>query len=144
MSAPLRTYDLGKVNLVIGSFSITGFGDGDAVTIEPIEAVGEVTHGADGHATFSRSNVRTHTVTISLMATSKAYKNLMSLYEVQRLEAPIEELAFLMEDEITGDLVRSRYFVFTDVPGITKAKTVSGVEIKGVINNPTIKYGDSL
>ena len=144
MGAPLRTYDLGKVNLVIGSFAITGFGDGDAVTIEPVEAAGEVTHGADGEATFSRSNVKTHTVTISLMATSRAYKDLMDLYEVQRLEAPIAELPFLMQDEITGDLVRSRYFVFTDVPSITKSKTVSGVEIKGFITKPTIRYGASL
>jgi hypothetical protein len=78
------------------------------------------------------------------MATSKAYKDLMGLYDVQRLEAPIAELPFLMQDEITGDLVRSRYFVFTDVPSITKAKTVSGVEIKGFINRPTIVYGANL
>ena len=144
MSAPLRTYDLKHVNLVVGSFSITGFGDGDAVTIEPVESVGEVTHGADGQATFSRSNVTTHTVTINVQATSRAYKDLMSLYATQKDEAPIEELPFLMEDEITGDLVRSRYFVFTDTPGITKAKSVSAAEIKGIINKPTIRYGASL
>jgi hypothetical protein len=142
--APLRTYDLARVNLVIGTFAISGFGDGDAIVIEPVESAGEVTHGADGDATFSRSNVKTHTVTISLMATSKAYKDLMGLYDVQRLEAPIAELPFLMQDEITGDLVRSRYFVFTDVPAITKSKTVSGVEIKGFINRPTIVYGANL
>lgn len=144
MSAPLRTYDLKRVNLVIGTFPITGFADGDAISIEPAESVGEVTHGADGDATFSRSNVTTHNVTINVQATSAAYKDLMGLYAVQRLQAPIEELPFLMEDEITGDLVRSRYFVFTDTPGITKAKSVSGAEIKGFINKPTIKYGVNL
>ncbi len=144
MATPLRTYDLKQVTLVVGTFSITGFADGDAVTIEPVESVGELTHGADGEATFSRTNVTTHTVTINVQSTSSAYKDLMALYAIQRLQSPIEELPFLMQDGITGDLVRSRHFVFTDVPGITKAKSVSAAEIKGFIAKPTIKYGVNL
>ena len=144
MSNPLRTCDLKHVNIVVGTFSISGFGDGDALTIEPVESLGEMIHGADGHPTWSRSNVKTHTVTLNMQSTSTAYKNLMALCEAQQAEGAIEELPFLMEDEINGDFVRSRHFIFSDRPGFTKAKSVSAAEIKGFITQPTNKYGVNL
>jgi len=123
-SAPIKTYDLDRVILVVGGLPVNGFGETDAVSIEPVEQRTVVSYTADGQATASRSGVRGYRATITVSETSLGYKTLAGLQAVQRAQNPIVQMPFALEDLNNGDSVIDQYAVFTDAPTISKGKTV--------------------
>lgn len=144
MPAPVGTYDLNACTLMIGTFQVSGFGEGDGITIEPVEDAQVPTFGIGGAVAVSRSGVTAHNVTINVLTTSKSYKHLSDLLEAQFAETPIQALAFRLMDPGNGDSVSDSHFVFTARPAMSKGKTVASVDFKGVLPSPTIRRGADL
>ena len=46
MGTPARTYDFRKVDLIIGGFDISGYGEDDGIEVEWASEAGAVTWGA--------------------------------------------------------------------------------------------------
>jgi len=93
MSTPLKTYDLASVFLLIGGYQIGGFGEDGAVSFEYGKPVASAKVGGDGQAVVSRNNDYSMTATITVMESSKSYKDLFTLYSAQQEEEAFERLA---------------------------------------------------
>jgi hypothetical protein len=135
MPTPIKTYDLASVYLIIGGYRIGGYGEEGGIEFEYGADIGETKVGADGQATFSRNNNDSMIVTITVMETSKSYKDLAALMQAQIDAETIEALAFLMEDEINGDKIRAAYATFLTRPTPNKGRTVGERAFKVFLPN---------
>lgn len=80
-------YDPKKVLLNLNGITITGFAEGDKITIEPVTKEDMKSFaGIDGDVTFAKVNDDRHTVTFTLKAESP-YNKLLDGY--RKLTAPI-------------------------------------------------------
>ena len=68
--ASIRTYDFTNVTLVVNGHIVNGFDEGDAITLEPREAVYDYNEGADGIGEYTATNKRAQTMGVSLQRTS--------------------------------------------------------------------------
>ena len=68
----LKAYNFAKVAVIFGGRQLTGFADGDAVTVERNEDAFTLLIGADGEGTRSKSNNRSGRVTVRLLQTSES------------------------------------------------------------------------
>ena len=83
-----KTYDLGAVVCTLGPVGIGGYGEEGGLEFEQASVIGEVTVGATGLSTFSRSNNKDMIVTITVMETSLAYNLLGAITDVPILLSP--------------------------------------------------------
>ena len=118
------TYDLKANDVVIGGVLIRGYGPDDAVSYERAAPLGEITTGADGEHAFSRNNNDLWFVTLTLMETSQAYRDVASLYQAQQAETPIARLSYVHRDRINGDVCSSNRATFVEGPVPSKGKAV--------------------
>ena len=79
--ATVTTYDFKNTSVIIDGFIITGYADGDAISIEYRGDGVALTVGAAGDGEYSQSNDNSAEVTLSLQRTSQAQDFLESLYE---------------------------------------------------------------
>jgi len=68
----LKTYDAKAVCVIVGGQIMSGFSDGDMVSIERNEDTFTLQVGTDGESTRSKTNNKSGRFTISLMQTSAA------------------------------------------------------------------------
>lgn len=125
MPGPTKLHDLAQVVLTIGGYTISGFGEGGAVKVEPISAATESSIGHDGQVTYSRTNDARAKVTITVRQNSVAYKHLHTLMQAQLAAPVLAPLAFLLIDAHTGERFSSAYSVFLERPGVEQAKGVT-------------------
>lgn len=146
MGKPVKTYDLKSVYLLVGGYRIGGFGEEGAIAFEYGADLVEPTVSADGQGTVSRSNDDSMTATVTVMETSKSYKDLAALLIAQQAQSPITRLEFMMKDEINGDKVSGRYAVFLNRPTPNKGKKVGEREFKLWLSNSgeTAEFGASI
>jgi hypothetical protein len=142
----LKTYDLRRVILIIGGFEISGYDDDGAIEYENGAPIGEMTSGADGHATFSRNNDGTLTATISVKETSKSYRDLAGLLEAQEAQGEILPLPYMMRDLNNGDEVKAQYATFLERPVSSKGKGAGSRDFKIGLPNAarTQKHGTAI
>lgn len=75
MGAPataVKTYDLSRIKMIVGSNVITGFQDGDAIKVEYDADLYTKVVGADGEVARSATNNRTGKITIGLLYSAEA------------------------------------------------------------------------
>ena len=120
-----KTYDLSAVVCTLGPVSIGGYGEEGGLEFEQGAPIGEVTVGATGLATFSRSNNKDMIVTITVMETALSYNLLGQQMKVQE-NTPfvIVPLPFFMRDFITGEQIAAASAFYLERPTITKGRTV--------------------
>lgn len=68
--APLREYDPSEIAMSFAKIPISGYADGEFVTVEPASDDWSDVVGTDGEVTRARTNDRRATVTFKLMASS--------------------------------------------------------------------------
>lgn len=68
----VKTYDFKEVSVLFGGQQLTGFAEGDSVTVEPDADDYALQMGADGEGTRSKSNNQAATITIRLQQGSAA------------------------------------------------------------------------
>ena len=121
-----RRFNPAHVQISIGGTRVTGFGEDDIVTIEPVTAEAMTsTQSADGDAQAYGVNVdNRHRVTLMLSAHSAARARLHDLRRTQQ-EADsgvIAALNFRFYDPSNGDKVVSRLCMFMNRPGMAAKK----------------------
>lgn len=136
------SYDLNQCFLIIGSYRIDGFGDGDVISIEPRSDLGDVTVGADGSTAFYRNNNKVHDVKIVVLSTSKGHKNLAALLAAQAGEDEVSRLRFSFEDTLNGDKCVDKQALFKARPSLIRGTgQVGSVEYSIILPSPTLTYG---
>lgn len=141
MGSPLKTYDLNKVVCFVGVIGLSGYGENGAIDTEWIEDIGEITTGADGEQVFSRSNNRGMRVTITVMETSRIYRDLYADLSAQGVLTSIPVGLFSLVDLINGDSITSEYYVYTKRPNIVKGKKVGERVFELFLPDPVVSMG---
>jgi hypothetical protein len=120
---PLKTYDFSRVLLIVGGFEISGYGEDGGIEFEYPSDTLEHVAGADGQVTVSRTNDNRMIAHITVMETSRAYRDLATLARTQAAQLAIGPLPFLMRCLTTGDEVPEQFAAFIQLPTPNKAKT---------------------
>lgn len=81
----LKTYDAKKVAIIIGGAIMSGFSDGDMISIERNEDTFTLQMGTDGEGTRSKSNNKSGRFTLSLMQTSAANAALSAIAKLDEI-----------------------------------------------------------
>lgn len=146
MPKPVKTYDLKAVYLTIGGYRIGGYGASGGVSMAYGADIATPTVGADGEAAVSRSNDNSMTATITVMETSKSYRDLATLQAAQMAQEAITRLEFSLEDEINGDKFSDQYAVFLNRPDVAKGKGVGERVFKVFLGSAaeTAKFGSKI
>lgn len=126
----VKTYDFAHNKFSLNGRLIKGFADDGGVEYESVEDEGEPTYGADGEATFSRSNTRGLIATITLKETSSSIKVLDDLRRLQRSTRKIQPMPWSHVDLLTGDTVASSYAVFLNPAAPSKGKNAGEREYR--------------
>lgn len=118
MPTPGKTHDLARVTLIIGGYTITGYGEGGAISVEPLSPAMESSVGQDGQATYARSNDHRAKVTITVRQNSRAHRDLHAL-QVAQDQAPVPaNIAFLLIAADTGERIADSQALFMERPAI--------------------------
>lgn len=80
----VTTYDFKKVSVIVDGNILTGFMDGEVISVEPSSEEVTMHVGAAGDVTFSETNDQTATVTITLKQTSPSTVILDNLRKSKR------------------------------------------------------------
>lgn len=89
---PAKTYNAKQVSVILGGFPISGFADGQFLSIVPNADLYELTVGTDGDGTRSAQNNKSAQITLSLLQSSVSNAVLESLAEGE------ETFALLIKD----------------------------------------------
>lgn len=81
----MKEYNAADVTIIVAGIPISGFSDGDVITVERDEDAFTKQVGTDGEVTRSKSNNKTGTATITLMQTSSANALLSALAALDEL-----------------------------------------------------------
>lgn len=118
----LKSYNLNHCVVVCDGVPISGFSDGDAVTVEYESDIWSDTVGADGEVTRSALNDRRATITFNLQDTSSLNSFFREKVVLARTVGMGDVFTFLLKDINLGETVTAReVWVKTD-PGVTKAQ----------------------
>lgn len=82
----MKTYDFKQVNVVFAGRIVTGFSDGDSISVEMAEDAWTHTVGADGEEARSKSNNGSGKVTLRLQQSSGLNKILSELHEADKAD----------------------------------------------------------
>lgn len=139
MSAkPARKFSLADVQLTIGGYTISGGSESDFVSIERKE-VGTYVTDASGMSTFNQNTDYSAEVTISVMPTSPAYRDLAAIltaqYDATISGAALPAVDFNLYDPLTGTYVRDRQCAVLEAPGVAFGKEVASVDWKLLLPN---------
>lgn len=84
MAAPIN-YDFRQVTVLLAGAPVTGFADGDSISVERAADAYTMQIGLDGEASRSKQNDNSGTITLTLLAGSPANLALQALYEADDL-----------------------------------------------------------
>ena len=80
----IRTFDFKKVSVVVDGVIITGYMDGESISVEKNEDDVTPHVGAGGDVTFAESNDETATITLTLKNTSSSLPYIRGLRKEKR------------------------------------------------------------
>lgn len=143
-----KIYDINTVLLIIGGVAISGgYAEDGGIEMEWNDVLLEPTVGAGGESAYSRKGNNNAKITITLMETSVAYRNLAILMEAQiqliDLGLPVVPLNYQMIDPRSLDTVGANYVMFMERPQVNKGGTVGERVFVLDLVKPTVIYGAS-
>lgn len=135
MGVPVKTYKLLRVMFTLDEIRITGFGVDSVAEFERPSDIIEDDVTADGQVVVSYTNDNRMYVTITLLETSLAYKQLADKFNVQNAQDTLLPMKFLMIDLTNGDRVGEQFAVFKKMPVPTKGRKASERQFQILLPN---------
>lgn len=126
MSESARVFSLQKCVLVFGSLIMGGFGEGDAITIEPASDDWTATEGVDGSTAFSDSGSSLFNCKVKLLQTSPNNGVFTAVYQAQR--ASKIAIPFFYKDIGGADLFKSSRAMIQKMPSLVRGSKISTQE----------------
>lgn len=134
----LKTYNLMHCIVLVGGLPVSGFSDGDAVTVEFESDIWSEVVGADGEVTRSATNDRRASITFHLKDTSSLNPYFRAKVLAARNAGMGDVFPVMIKDLNLGEkLVSPQTWVKSD-PGMTKARESSDREWACMGANVTI------
>lgn len=123
----VKTYDPKQVAVIVGSQPLTGFGDGDFVSVERNEDAWTLMVGADGESTRSKNNNRSGKITITLQQSSRSNDYLSQLALADELSGRATTNV-MIKDNFGTTLYNAATAWIVKQPAITFAKEAGSRE----------------
>jgi len=127
MAGKTKTYNLAAIQFSVGGRKIGGFGADGGVTVTWNADLAEVVIGALGDAVANVSNDRGALVEVTVLESSKGYKDLAELQKAQLAElqdgGTYGRMEVRMNNPINGDTLRDQYGIFLNRPEMAMGKT---------------------
>ena len=100
-----KTWNLAQCVFALDGVPLEGFGPDDAVTVVPNDDIWTTQTGADGEETRSATNVRSGTMTITLMSTSLSNDALNAKLQLALAVGIGDRFSVFIKDLNSGDQV---------------------------------------
>ena len=144
-----KHWDLNLIICSINGLRIGGYGEQEAISMGADNDLYMMQTTADGGKIYSRTGDRGITLEISVMNTSKSYRDLALLMQTQhglqgpRSAAPttILPLPFRLADPVVGDFINSRHTMFMNYALPQKGQTAQAVRFRISLPEPRIDFG---
>lgn len=121
----LKTYSPDRIKIIVGGTSITGYADGTFVTIEAMTDGVTSVAGADGEVARSMSLDPRHTITVTLLQTSRGNTVLSNLADADRISGGDRAVPISVTDLRGQTLFSGTGWV------VKKANAAYGKEVEG-------------
>ena len=128
-------FSLPLCTLMIGPYTITGFGDGDVISFDPVTDVFGHEVGADGKTVVYSENDYRVNVTLIVTAQSGAYNTMGALLQAQQASGIPTPLPFYFVDPSTGTTISDSDFIFTKYPAMKFSKKDGSRTFGGLLPN---------
>lgn len=131
--------NLDAVILVIGISLISGYGEGGAISIEPVSDLWSSAVGGDGNPGYAKNNDKRRKGTLTLRADSRAFREIYDMILAQQASPAIFPIAFRFENPANGEIVTDDQVVFMNWPTVDAMKDKIGDrEITFELPSPTV------
>lgn len=127
MDSNVRTYDPGKIKLIVSTYEIEGFMDGTFITIAPNGDAFEKLRGGDGGVDRVNKNVRDYSITFTLKNTAISNTVLTGLLDADRASNAGKVPITVKDLNGTSMLIAEQAWIAKE-PDVEYADTISGVE----------------
>ena len=121
---PLKTYDPKDVSVIVGGFPMTGFADGEFITVERSNNTFEKATGADGETTRVKQNDKSGEMTLTLMQTSQS-NNILTTFAIADEEANAGIVPVLIKEGNSGTILESAFAWIRKPAAVSYGKDVS-------------------
>lgn len=144
----IHDYNLAAVQVILGSFRITGWAEDDAVSIVPSSDLIESASSGDGsHVAISRTTDPRHTATLTVMRGTAAFRQIMEALQDQVAESDagaVSPLAFQVYDPVEGTKISEANARFVRQPDLTFGRATGTAEFQLLLPSPTIVAGSAV
>lgn len=103
MAKDLGTFDFKKLSVILGVSQLTGFADGEALTVSEENDAFNSIGGADGHVDRIKNNNNSLTITVRLRQTSPTNQILSAIHNADRVAGTT--LPLLIKDRSGNTLI---------------------------------------
>lgn len=114
MAQNIGTFDFKKLNIIFGGAQISGFADGDSLSVKEENNAFNSASGADGYIDRVKNNANFLTITIKLRQTSPTNQVLSALHAVDRSQST--PLPLLIKDRLGTTLISTAQAWITKFP----------------------------
>lgn len=141
----LLDYNLAAVQVTVGDFRVTGWAEGDAVSLAPMADIAESKASADGsHVSVSRINDPRWECSLMVARGTSAFRLLIEALQAQLTASDsgsVAALAFQVYDPVSGDKITEANARFTRYPDLPFGASAGEAEFKLLLPSPKIIGG---
>lgn len=139
----MKTYDFKKITCIFGPVTLSGFAEGDGISLEPEEDIYKVKKGCDGQTTRSRTNNDDFSGTIKFMATSDSKAQFQDL-TLRNAALSTLTYPFRLESPATGETIASANAFVMRLPNFDYGQEVGEREYKIYLPDCTVSLKEVL
>lgn len=137
----MKSYNLKDVIVTVGGVTVSGYADGDAVSVEMAGDVWELQKGSDGEGVRSRLNNDSGTIKFMLMYGSALNAYFNELYQSDKREGK-SVVPIKIRDRNGGAEIFAPECFISAVPNVTFGRTSGTNEWTFTANDIDPKYGE--
>lgn len=138
-------FDSAQTDITIGNLIITGYTDGEFLTMTPKSDDWTYKKGADGDSVASRTNDDSFDVEIKLLQTAAVNGDLLALRELQLASAPAgQHVSFQVSDRKNGSLFTGVNLLFMALPVFSMGQEAGEYSWKFVIDKMLVRQLNTL
>lgn len=127
MAAEIGTYSPDRVKVIVGGAAISGYADGTFISIEPMTDGVTSVAGADGEVARAMSLDPRHTITVTLLQTSRSNTVLSALADADRVSGGGRTVPISITD-LRGDMLFAGTGWVVKKANATYSKTIESRE----------------
>lgn len=138
----MKTYDFKQVQVIFGGNLLTGFSEGEAITLEPNAESFTLKVGADGETSRAKGNNKSHTLKLKFLQTASANEVLSGIHAADQLSnSGVKPL--MIKDNNGTSLVAERQAFISKPPAMGHGSEITDREWTIILPAPEVFHGSN-